>query len=37
MLEVGEKSLDVDPAFRVVDFNTAFPPGPARLHGIGMK
>ena len=37
VLEVGEKRLDVDPAFRVVDFNTAFPTGPARPHGIGMK
>jgi len=37
VLEVGEKRLSVDPAFRVVDFNTAFPTGPARPHGIGMK
>ena len=37
VLEVGEKRLAVDPAFRVVDFNTAFPTGPARPHGIGMK
>jgi hypothetical protein len=37
VLEVGEKRLDVDPDFRVVDFNTAFPTGPARPHGIGMK
>ena len=37
VFEVGEKRLDVDPAFRVVDFNTAFPTGPARPHGIGMK
>jgi selenium-binding protein 1 len=37
VLEVGERRLDVDPAFRVVDFNTAFPTGPARPHGIGMK
>jgi len=37
VLEVGAHSLRVDPAFRVVDFNTAFPTGPARPHGIGMK
>ena len=37
VLEVGEKSIGVDPAFRVVDFNTAFSTGPARPHGIGMK
>ena len=37
VLDVGEKSLTVDPAFRVVDFNTAFATGPARPHGIGMK
>jgi hypothetical protein len=37
VLDVGEQSLAVDPAFRVVDFNTAFSTGPARPHGIGMK
>ena len=37
VLNVGEKSLTVDPAFQVVDFNTAFATGPARPHGIGMK
>jgi selenium-binding protein 1 len=37
VLEVGERRLDVDAAFRVVDFDTAFPTGPARPHGIGMK
>jgi selenium-binding protein 1 len=37
VLDVGEKSLTVDPAFRVIDFNTAFATGPARPHGIGMK
>ena len=37
VLNVGERSLTVDPAFQVVDFNTAFPTGPARPHGIGMK
>jgi selenium-binding protein 1 len=37
VLDVGEKSLTVDPAFQVVDFNTAFATGPARPHGIGMK
>ena len=29
--------LSVDPAFQVVDFNTAFPTGPARPYGVGMK
>jgi selenium-binding protein 1 len=37
VLDVRENSLTVDPAFQVVDFNTAFPTGPARPHGIGMK
>lgn len=37
VLDVGERRLAVDPAFRVVDFDTAFPTGPARPHGIGMK
>ena len=37
VLDVGEKSLNVDPAFRVLDFNTAFSTGPARPHGVGMK
>lgn len=37
VLEVGERRLSVDPAFRVADFDTAFPTGPARPHGIGMK
>ena len=37
VLEVKERSLTVDPAFQVVDFNTAFATGPARPHGIGMK
>jgi selenium-binding protein 1 len=37
VLDVGEKSLTVDPAFHVIDFNTAFSTGPARPHGIGMK
>jgi selenium-binding protein 1 len=37
VLDVGQRGLTVDPAFRVVDFNTAFATGPARPHGIGMK
>jgi selenium-binding protein 1 len=37
VLDVREQSLTVDPAFQVIDFNTAFPTGPARPHGIGMK
>ena len=37
VLNVSDRGLTVDPAFRVIDFNTAFPTGPARPHGIGMK
>ena len=37
VLDVREQSLTVDPAFQVIDFNTAFATGPARPHGIGMK
>ena len=37
VIDVKEQSLSVDPAFHVVDFNTAFATGPARPHGIGMK
>jgi selenium-binding protein 1 len=37
VLNVGDRSLTVDPAFQVIDFNTAFSTGPARPHGIGMK
>jgi selenium-binding protein 1 len=37
VFNVGDRSLTVDPAFRVIDFNTAFATGPARPHGIGMK
>ena len=37
VLDVREQSLTVDPAFQVVDFNTAFTSGPARPHGIAMK
>ena len=37
VLDVKEQSIAVDPAFHVVDFNTAFATGPARPHGIGMK
>jgi selenium-binding protein 1 len=37
VLDVKERSVTIDPAFPVVDFNTAFSTGPARPHGIGMK
>jgi selenium-binding protein 1 len=37
VLDVKEQSLAIDPAFQVIDFNTAFATGPARPHGIGMK
>jgi hypothetical protein len=37
VLDVRDDGLTVDPAFQVVDFNTAFATGPARPHGIGMK
>jgi selenium-binding protein 1 len=37
VLNVTDAALTVDPAFHEIDFNTAFPTGPARPHGIGMK
>jgi selenium-binding protein 1 len=37
VLDVKEQSIAEDPAFHVIDFNTAFATGPARPHGIGMK
>ena len=37
VIDVREQSLTVDPAFRLIDFDTAFSTGPARPHGIGMK
>jgi len=37
VLNVSDDALTVDPNFQVVDFNTAFPTGPARPHGIAMK
>jgi selenium-binding protein 1 len=37
VLDVSDDGLRVDPAFHVVDFNTAFATGPARPHGIGMR
>jgi len=37
VLNVGDRSLTVDPGFQAIDFNTAFATGPARPHGIGMK
>jgi selenium-binding protein 1 len=37
VLDVREQSLTVDPAFRAIDFNTAFSTGPARPRGIAMK
>ena len=37
VLTVSDDRLAVDPAFHVVDFNTAFATGPARPHGVGMK
>jgi hypothetical protein len=37
VLDVSDDGLTVDPAFHVVDFNTAFATGPARPHGIGMR
>lgn len=36
VINVTENSLELDPNF-VLDFNTAFPTGPARPHGIAMK
>jgi len=37
VLDVTDDGLTVSPTFQVVDFNTAFPTGPARPHGIAMK
>ena len=37
VLNVSDDGLTIDPKFHVVDFNTAFPTGPARPHGIGMN
>ena len=37
VLNVTDAALTVDPAFQVIDFNTAFKTGPARPHGMGMK
>jgi selenium-binding protein 1 len=36
VLNVGENSLELDTRFNL-DFNTAFPTGPARPHGVAMK
>jgi len=36
VIKVGENSLQLDPRFNL-DFDTAFPSGPARPHGIAMK
>jgi len=36
VIKVGENSLRLDTRFNL-DFNTAFPSGPARPHGIAMK
>jgi selenium-binding protein 1 len=37
VFDVSDAGLTVPPNFHVIDFNTAFPTGPARPHGIGMK
>jgi selenium-binding protein 1 len=37
VIDVQEQRLTIDPAFPAIDFDTAFPTGPARPHGIGMK
>lgn len=37
VLNVSDAGLEVDPDFPVIDFNTAFPTGPARPHGIGFN
>jgi len=37
VFDVSDAGLTVAPNFHVIDFNTAFPTGPARPHGIGMK
>ena len=37
VLDVGQKTLTVDSRFSALDFDTAFPTGPARPHGIAFK
>jgi hypothetical protein len=37
VLNVSDAGLEEDPNFHVIDFNTAFPTGPARPHGIGFN
>jgi selenium-binding protein 1 len=37
VLDVSDDALSVDPAWPVLDFDTLFPTGPARPHGVGMK
>ena len=37
MFNVTDDALTINPAFKVVDFNMAFPTGPARPHGAAMK
>jgi selenium-binding protein 1 len=37
VLEVSDDGLREDPRFPAIDFNSAFPTGPARPHGVGMK
>ncbi len=37
VLDVSDGGLVEDPNFHVVDFNTAFPTGPARPHGVGFN
>ena len=37
VMTVSDDRLAIDPAFPAIDFNTAFPTGPARPHGVGMR
>lgn len=37
VLQVSDEGLREDPRFPPIDFNTAFPTGPARPHGIGFN
>ena len=37
VIDVSENALTIDPKFHAIDFNTAFPTGPAQPHGIAFK
>lgn len=37
VIDVSEDALTIDPKFLPIDFNTAFPTGPAQPHGVAFK